>query len=70
MKNLELTQMTSIHGFGNPLTDQTDCQNLALGLGGASLIFGAAAWWTGVGGGLALAGSVAAYAYGAYCNSL
>ena len=46
----------------NVLGGDVQCNGLSEGLGGAALIIGVSAWWTGVGGGIALAISAAAYA--------
>jgi hypothetical protein len=71
MKKLELNQMEILLGGQiKPKRDDDDtgggsssgCKSIADGLGGASLIFGAASWWTGAGAGFAL--GLAAVAYG------
>ncbi len=56
MKILELNQMENFIGG-------SDCPfpGLAEGLAGSALIFGVASWWTGVGAGIALSLSAAAY---------
>jgi type IV secretory pathway TrbD component len=54
MKTLELNQMENLQGGG-------DCDELALGLGGAAAIIGFSAWWTGFGAGISLAVATASY---------
>ncbi|AYN06181.1 hypothetical protein [Flavobacterium sp. 140616W15] len=60
MKKLELNQMEKLEG-GLKHADAS-CKSIADGLGGVSIIFGAASWWTGAGAGFAL--GLAAVAYG------
>jgi hypothetical protein len=55
MKNLELNQMEKFNGGEG-------CEGLATGVSGAALVFGAASWWTGWGGGIALGMSAVAFA--------
>jgi len=56
MKTMNLNEMENVLG------GDVQCDGLSAGLGGAALIFGVSSWWTGVGAGIALAISAAAYA--------
>ncbi|MDC6385952.1 hypothetical protein PP180_11285 [Muricauda sp. SK9] len=56
MRTMNFNEMENVQG------GRVECDGLSEGLGGAALIFGVASWWTGVGAGIALAISAAAYA--------
>lgn len=71
MKKLESNQMVNLSGGGDVLTDAQSCNDLANGLGGAALIWGAASIWAGGFGALAiLAGSAVAYGLSLHCQTL